>query len=58
MNSGYTLWGTLTSIQHNPSRIYPPEALKNAISHYMKMITQKQRKEKLEKITKINGERK
>ena len=52
MNSGYTLWGTLTSIQHNPSRIYPPEALKNAISHYMKMINQKQRKEKLENINK------
>ena len=49
MNSGYTLSGTLTTIQHNV-RIYPPEVLKKAVRDYMKVIKQKERKEKLKKI--------
>ena len=53
MNSGYTLSGTLTTIQHNV-RIYPPEALKKAVRDYMKVIKQKERKEKLKKINELS----
>lgn len=38
----------------NNGRIYPPEALKDAIKDYMKKLKQKQRREKLEKINDQN----
>jgi len=62
MNTGYTLWGTLTAISPNPypcnSRIYSKEAMGKALRDLLHRDRQKQRKEKLEKINKINGERK
>lgn len=51
MNSGYTLWGTLTTFPNSINgRYYPNEALEKAIKDYMKYLKKEERKKKLEKL--------